>query len=249
MFLSFCLEASSFVCVLCEKKAICGQVLFSGSLLQDPVDCGSHSARRRVAKSDAVEKLCILRRLPFQHGRKPTQIRCTTNRFVPCSASPPHGFVALMSKVIFYKITQRENKEPTICLLAQEQVTQGKRVLICCEDEGQRARLDQKLWSQDPASFLPHTEWPSTQKYLVPIFLYCSPFSSVDLREAAEICDTLITVPSCRIADIEAFAHVIDFAELYDPKRREDSLQRHRLWRDAGHPPIVKEASAIDLTH
>ena len=153
-----------------------------------------------------------------------------------------------MPEVIFYRVTQRERKEPMICALAQERVRAGGRVLICCEDEGQRAKLDEALWLQDPTSFLPHAEWPFAQRHLLPIFLYCSPISPIELRDAVGICDTLIAIPSCQMADMTAFARVIDFADLYDPMRREEALTRFYAWRDAGYPTTVKEESTVNLT-
>ncbi|MCB9637497.1 MAG: DNA polymerase III subunit chi [Myxococcales bacterium] len=139
--------------------------------------------------------------------------------------------------IIFYKITQREQKERFICALVSRIVEKGHKLLICTENEEQTKLIDEWLWVLDASSFLPHSRWPCNQRHLYSVFLHCGPAEHFEPR------DVLIADPSCDLAYMRQFSIVIDFAEVYDPQRRTDSLKRFQDWRDAGFKPTVRDES------
>jgi len=59
-------------------------------------------------------------------------------------------------RIDFYQLGSGAGAESVIAALAAKLVADGERLLVVAEEEAMLARLDRQLWSQSPASFLPH---------------------------------------------------------------------------------------------
>lgn len=61
-----------------------------------------------------------------------------------------------MSKVNFYHLTSTENSIKHLSALLQKMTESGYRILIVCENNEEKKRIDQRLWTYTPDAFLPH---------------------------------------------------------------------------------------------
>lgn len=59
-------------------------------------------------------------------------------------------------KVLFYVVTQPQQKKECICFLAHDGVMKGNNMQFIVEDDAAAKFLDQLLWTFPPESFLPH---------------------------------------------------------------------------------------------
>lgn len=60
-----------------------------------------------------------------------------------------------MTDLGFYQLSSRP-LEAVLPKLLEKAYAAGHRVLVCCRDDAQLALLDERLWTYDDGSFLPH---------------------------------------------------------------------------------------------
>jgi DNA polymerase-3 subunit chi len=73
-------------------------------------------------------------------------------------------------QVDFYHLT-RAPLDRVLPQIAEKVLAGGGRLLVVSEDAGQRAKLDQLLWSYAPESFLPHAQAGGDEDALQPILI------------------------------------------------------------------------------
>ncbi len=135
-----------------------------------------------------------------------------------------------MTTVKFAKL-ERPEKARLLCRLAEEQYSNGKRVLIRVQDDNQAVSLDRFLWTWDKGAFLPHAFNNGSVDCLdEPIVISVRE----DNPNAAAI---LIMGHPCCADFIRNFELVIDFAEVYDKQLAELSRERFRFYREHGFNP------------
>ena len=59
-------------------------------------------------------------------------------------------------RIDFYQLGSEVGADGVIAALCSKLAADGERLLVVAEEEAVLARLDRQLWSQSPASFLPH---------------------------------------------------------------------------------------------
>lgn len=75
-----------------------------------------------------------------------------------------------MARVDFYRLT-RDPAERVLPTIAAKILGSDARLLIVSADAAQRRRLDEALWTVQPASFLPHGDAGSADAAIEPILL------------------------------------------------------------------------------
>lgn len=135
-----------------------------------------------------------------------------------------------MTKAYFYKL-QKPEKALHLCRLAQDYLSQGRRVLISVEDENQGITLDRFMWSWDKDSFVPHVYDNGAVDCLD------EPVVIVSKESNPNGASVLIMGSPLPVAFLRRFELVIDFAELYDDASTIASRQRFASYRDAGFEP------------
>jgi DNA polymerase-3 subunit chi len=142
-----------------------------------------------------------------------------------------------MTKVYFYTL-QKPEKALQLCLLAQNYLLQGVRVLISVDDENQGVTLDRFMWSWDKESFVPHVYDNGAVDCLD------EPVVIVSREANPNGAQVLIMGRPLSLAFISRFETVVDFAELYREEAKVASRQRYVRYREAGFEPRMMELSS-----
>lgn len=139
-----------------------------------------------------------------------------------------------MTQVEFIKL-KRPEKARILCELSEEYYLKGQRVLVMVQDENQGMTLDRFMWTWKKGAFVPH--------------IFCT--GSVDCHDepvaisAGEKnpngAQVLLLGRSCSFEFVRRFKQVIDFAEIYDDEKREESRERFRSYREHGLNPRMRE--------
>jgi DNA polymerase III subunit chi len=123
------------------------------------------------------------------------------------------------------------------CRQIEQAYLDGKRVLVCLDDDSQLASFDELLWTFGDRSFVPHeplsatADWEST-----PVHLGTPAAAAAGLGLIVNLAGT---VPAA-VAGCERVLEIIDA----DPERREAGRQRYRKYRDLGLKPNTLQTSA-----
>ena len=156
-------------------------------------------------------------------------------------------------KIVFYKIERAEQKESLICLLAKHWVEQGARIFIHTENEAQETSLDEKLWSAEAASFLPHTcgvalpeeeREAQAEAAIYPILLHREWVPHFLRDRSVVIASKPVDredVEQLQRTDLSLFSLIIDFAEVYEEERLTLSRGRFSAWKEAGYAPQMAQ--------
>jgi len=133
--------------------------------------------------------------------------------------------------IVKFAKLERPEKIRLLCRLAEEQFSNGKRILIRVQDDNQAVSLDRFMWTWDKGAFLPHAFNNGSVDCLdEPIVISVRE----DNPNAAAI---LIMGHPCSADFIRNFELAIDFAEVYDKQLAELSRDRFRLYREHGFNP------------
>lgn len=87
-------------------------------------------------------------------------------------------------QVDFYHLTKLP-LERALPQIAEKVLATGGRLIIVAGEEGQRARLDQSLWSYAPESFLPHGQTGSEDDARQPVLIADTPEATNGARNIA----------------------------------------------------------------
>lgn len=139
-----------------------------------------------------------------------------------------------MTRIEFIKL-KRPEKARLLCELAEESYLQGQRVLVLVQDDNQGMTLDRFMWTWKKDAFVPH--------------VYCT--GSVDCHDEPVVISTteenpngarvLLMGKACDYEFVRHFQQVIDFAEVYDEAKLEESRERFKNYRSHGLNPRMRE--------
>jgi len=123
--------------------------------------------------------------------------------------------------------------EPAAAHLAAHHHSQGRRVLIVARDPAQAERLDQVLWTFDPASFLPHALAGQPDQHQEPVLIATQPLNLNQAQVA------LFMAPPAEVP-LDTFPHLV----LLVPGQEGPELEACRqLYRH------LKQEPGVDLRH
>ncbi len=139
-----------------------------------------------------------------------------------------------MTRVEFIKL-KRPEKARILCELAEEYYLQGQRVLVLVQDDNQGMTLDRFMWTWKKGAFIPH--------------IYCTgavdchdePVVIISREDNPNGAQVLLLGRPSPYEFVRHFQQVIDFAEVYDDVKLEESRARFRSYRDHGLNPHMRE--------
>jgi DNA polymerase-3 subunit chi len=139
-----------------------------------------------------------------------------------------------LTRVEFIKL-DRPERAKVLCDLAEEYYLGGQRVLVMVQDENQGVSLDQFMWSWKKGAFVPHAyENGSVECLDEPVVIATE-------EENPNGAQVLLMGVSCSLEFIRHFPLVIDFAEIFDEVRLEESRERFRSYREYGFIPVMRK--------
>ena len=135
-----------------------------------------------------------------------------------------------MPQIRFYKIESLQERPLQICSIVADLYAKGHRVLIQTADLQEANELSHHLWSFRPETFIPHAIWPCRARLhpviLTPLPIPCLPGEVL-----------LYASPPSVLPSVLPASLIIDFADPYDPKKRETDRERFSFWRKTGTSP------------
>lgn len=130
---------------------------------------------------------------------------------------------------IFFIELPTSNKFKFICDITELFYNLNHSVAIYANDPKNITQIDQLLWTWKQDSFIPHSRF--SEHEATPVTLYASGEKLVDVK-------VLIQFDPLDLEDLAPFTYVIDFAEMYDKTRLNDSRKRYKQLRDTGNYTI-----------
>jgi DNA polymerase-3 subunit chi len=130
----------------------------------------------------------------------------------------------------FIELRSPAQKAEQVFARTEVHYEQGQTVAIYSRDPDELSELDQTLWSLKQNSFIPHVRAEETDElHLEPVVLFGA---EADPLEA----DVLIIASADELpAWAVHFAHLYDFAEVYDEDRRTAGRGRFAACKAAGY--------------
>src|SRR5690606_32593706 len=95
-------------------------------------------------------------------------------------------------------------------------------------DEARRDRLNEYLWTYEPASFLPHGTVDDGHTALQPIYLTATDENPNDA-------DVLVRISGAEGGDFSSYARVLDVFEGSD-SQKDAARKRWKILKDKGYP-------------
>lgn len=127
-------------------------------------------------------------------------------------------------EIRFYHLL-RQNVEQALPGLVDKAMQTGKKILIKTPDQATTDRLDECLWSYDPASFLPHEVADSSQSSLCPVVIS-------DKDQAVGEIEILILVGGARCDQLEEFDLCCQIFDGRDDASVKQARQDWKLFKD-----------------
>ncbi len=135
-----------------------------------------------------------------------------------------------MTEVLFHRLDEPDRVEG-ICRLLLRRGRLSPPVLIYCPDEDTLARIDERLWTIDPGSFLAHAPARDPERDRAqPILLACK---IVRTNAPQVLINASLEVPP----DLSGFRYIVDFVDGWDEKLVEIARARWRTYRMLGLAP------------
>lgn len=130
----------------------------------------------------------------------------------------------------FIELHAPEEKPAQVCLRTAIHYERGETVSIYTPDQGEAAELDSRLWTFRQNAFIPHVRLEEAEDPLVePVVIFSAEPGDVES-------DVLIVASADGLPDwFAAFAHLYDFAAVYDAELRQASRARYAACKDAGY--------------
>ena len=132
-----------------------------------------------------------------------------------------------MTEIRFYHL-EKSGLDNVLPQLVGKALQKGERILIKAPDENEVERINEHLWTFDPASFLPHGTAADGSETDQPVFITAA-------NENPNGATILFLTHDLEAADLAAYQLV---CEIFDG-RNEDSLAKARArwktYKDAGH--------------
>jgi DNA polymerase-3 subunit chi len=132
-----------------------------------------------------------------------------------------------VSAVGFYHLTRQSALEAAPLLLAKAYAA-GQRVLVRSADAARLAALDERLWTFDPASFIPHALDRNENKALQPILLSTS-------EESANQASWLMVLDNALPAKLDGFERCFYLFEAEDERQLARARTDWKALKAQGH--------------
>ncbi|MHC4591898.1 MAG: DNA polymerase III subunit chi [Planctomycetota bacterium] len=130
----------------------------------------------------------------------------------------------------FIELRSPEDLVAQVCARTAMHVERGETVAIYATDENTAAQVDSALWTFRQNAFIPHVRLEeATEELIEPVVIFGGDPGDVES-------DVLILACTNGPPDwLDRFAHVYDFAPLYDEQLREAARCRYTTCREAGY--------------
>lgn len=133
-----------------------------------------------------------------------------------------------MSKVVFIELpVARKNRY--ICEITEKFHEEGKTVHIFTRSKETALQLSRDLWVWKPDSFIPHATYfggdQTSEIFEEPVV--------ITTRELDSKADALILEEPLEPELVRHYEIIVDFAEVYDEKRKVASRKRYKAFRDS----------------
>jgi DNA polymerase-3 subunit chi len=134
-----------------------------------------------------------------------------------------------MNKTVFIELPIPK-KNRYVCDIAEKFYEEGKKVHIYASKKEDALQLSRDLWVWKQNSFVPHTVHfgqNGLDEDYEPVII-----TTVKLGGMA---DAIILFDPLKPEELSGYETVVDFAEVYDETRRNESRKRFKAFRDDGH--------------
>ncbi len=130
----------------------------------------------------------------------------------------------------FIRVSSPEERLSLVCRWAHRCYEGGQTVAVHLATEQDAQRLDDVLWTFSEQSFIPHVRFgEAAEPVIEPVIIYCA---DEPIGEADVLIEAAGGGPDERFRQ---FAHLFDFAELYDEALTEASRRRYAAYKEAGY--------------
>ena len=130
----------------------------------------------------------------------------------------------------FISLPSPQDRLPLVCRWAKKCCEDGRTVAVHVGDTQQAEQLDEMMWTFEDRAFIPHVRAAAAKAPVIePVLIHCG---DEPLEEADVLIEAAGGAPDERAL---RFAHVLDFAEVYDEDLRQLSRQRYKACREAGY--------------
>lgn len=142
-------------------------------------------------------------------------------------------------KVFIYYIHEPEPaKDIWLCRIAQSCYEKGKTVFLLCESADHACGIDDKLWTFEQSSFVPH-ERIEADDYSgeAPVVIGSNPDQMTDA-------DVLINAHDLREESrkfLRRYPVIVDFADLWDDRLRRKSRERYKILNSIDYELVTIE--------
>ncbi len=143
-----------------------------------------------------------------------------------------------LPQVDFYILNNNRPPEMLTCQLAHKANEQGLKVQILARDEAMARAIDERLWTFNDISFIPHALVDSSDSDSVPVLISWT-------QPAPSHSDVLMNLRRECPADPERFSRIIEIVET-DEESRQYGRERFRNYRNRGYDPGTH---TIDQAH
>ncbi len=131
-----------------------------------------------------------------------------------------------MTEIDFY--TQVEDRLQLTCQLIHKAHAKKLRVLVLLANESALKRLDERLWTFQPQSFIPHCRVDDPLASETPVLLMSDPNATVPHDEL------MINLQSEPPAQFSRFSRLIEIVSTADADKAK-ARERFRFYRDRGY--------------
>lgn len=125
---------------------------------------------------------------------------------------------------VFFIELPTSNKLKFVCDVTELFYNQNHTLAIYANDAKSVTQIDQLLWSWKQESFIPHSR--NSEQDQTPVTIYTS---GEDFGDT----EVLVQFDPAQPDALSRFKYVIDFAELYDKTRLQESRRRFKDLRDS----------------
>lgn len=137
-----------------------------------------------------------------------------------------------METKVHFELLEQADRVEGIARLLLRRGRLEPHVLVLCPDDDFQARLDARLWTIHPESFLAHgvDRANEAENADQPILLARSVIRD---NAPAVLINGGLEVPP----DVAGFSHIVDFVDGWDEPLKQAARERFRTYRDMGFEP------------
>lgn len=129
-----------------------------------------------------------------------------------------------MPQVSFYTLSEKRALETFVCQLTAKISDQGEhRLLILAKDQQQQEKIDERLWTFNDVSFIPHSTESSAQEAVV---------IHLDINNTS--CDVLMNLSSELPGKTGSFSKILEIVSS-KPEDKQNARQRYRYYQEQGY--------------